>query len=88
MSLFLAYKTDGDFSEIGFSSIIFDFFSRHTRIQAQGLIEVISLIIAIFSIYGLIKFFRKILEQRIVGLATAMIGFVGTFSILLTLYAE
>ena len=84
-SLFLAYKTNGDANEIGFSFVLLDLVSQYVPAKALGLVTILSILVTIFSIFGLVRLFRKILEQRLVGIISASLGFGGSFLILLAM---
>ncbi|MGI0056910.1 MAG: hypothetical protein ACREAK_05995 [Nitrosarchaeum sp.] len=66
----------------GSSFVMFDFFSRYLDSNFQTLLVVISSIFTIFFIFRLAKFFKEVLDNRLPGIGTAILGFVGSFLIM------
>lgn len=50
----------------------------------QGLIMIVSLILAIASIFRLAKFFKKIIQRQYAGIITAILGIFGSLLIVLS----
>src|SRR3990172_11956589 len=77
-----AIGVSGGIGVIGSSFVMFDFFSRYLDSNLQTLMVVISSIFTIFFIFRLAKFFREVLDSRLAGIGTAILGFVGSFLIM------
>lgn len=77
-----AIGASGGLGETGSSFVMFDFFSRYLDSTLQTLLVVISSIFTIFFIFRLAKFFREVLDNRLAGIGTAILGFVGSFFIM------
>ena len=85
LSFAFSYKASGDTPEVGgFVFVILDLLSQYGDSEIQGLVIIISIVITIFSIYGLSVFLRQVIEERLVGILTAIVGFLGSFLILST----
>lgn len=72
----------GGSAGIGFTSI--DFFSNYLDPSLQTLIVLISSVFTIFFIFRLAKFFREIYEHKLAGIVTAILGFFGSFLVVLS----
>jgi len=77
-----AIGASGGLGGAGASFVMFDFFSRYLDSNLQTLLVVISSIFTIFFIFRLAKFFREVLDNRLTGIGTAILGFVGSFFIM------
>ena len=77
-----AIGASGRLGGTGSSFVMFDFFSRYLDSNLQTLLVVVSSIFTIFFIFRLAKFFRDVLENRLAGIGTAILGFVGSFFIM------
>jgi len=82
LSFAFSYKTSGDVTDTGFAFAILNQFSQTGDEQIQAAILILSIVLTIFFIYSLSKFFRQVYEQRQVGIITAVLGFSGSFLIL------
>ncbi len=82
LSFAFSYRTSGDASDAGFAFAILNQISQSGNEQFQAAILILSIILTIFFIYSLSKFFRQIYEQRLIGIITAVVGFSGSFLIL------
>jgi len=77
-----AIGASGGLGGVESSFVMFDFFSRYLDSNLQTLLVVISSIFTIFFIFRLAKFFREVLDNRLAGIGTAILGFVGSFFIM------
>ena len=68
----------------GTSFVMFDFFSRYLDSNLQTVLVVISSIFTIFFIFRLAKFFREVFDNQLAGIGTAILGFVGSFLVILS----
>ena len=66
----------------GSSFVTFDYFSGYLDSNIQTLLVIVSSIFTIFFIFRLAKFFREVLDNRLAGIGTAVLGFVGSFLIM------
>ncbi len=82
LSFAFSYRTSGDATDTGFAFAILNQFSQTGDEQIQAAILILSIVLTIFFIYSLSKFFRQVYEQRQVGIITAVLGFSGSFLIL------
>ena len=82
LSFAFSYRTSGDASDAGFAFAILNQISQSGNEQFQAAILILSIVLTIFFIYSLSRFFRQIYEQRLVGIITAVVGFSGSFLIL------
>ena len=82
LSFAFSYRTSGDASDAGFAFTILNQISQNGNEQIQAAILILSIVLTIFLIYSLSRFFRQIYEQRLVGIITAVLGFSGSFLIL------
>ena len=57
---------------------------RYLDSSVQTLMVIVSTIFTIFFIFRLAKFFREILDNKITGVATAVLGFAGSCLIVLS----
>lgn len=78
LSFTFSYNVSGG---TGLAFTIFNQLSQNVDEQIQAVLLILSIILTIFFIYNLSKFFRQIFEHRIIGLATAVFGFTGSFLI-------
>ena len=60
-----------------------DVISKNLDASSQAVVMIISLIITVYSVYRLAKFFSQVFEHRLAGILTAVLGFSGTFLIML-----
>ena len=77
-----AIGASGGLGGIGSSFVTFDFFSRYLDSTLQTSLVVVSSIFTMFFIFRLAKFFREVLDNRLAGIGTAILGFVGSFLIM------
>ena len=82
LSFAFSYKTSGDATDGGFAFAILNQISQRGDEQIQAAILVLSIVLTIFFIYSLSRFFRQVYEQRQAGIITAVLGFSGSFLIL------
>ncbi len=82
LSFAFSYRISEGAPDGGFAFSILNQLSQNGNEQIQAGILVLSIVLAILSIYSLSKFFRQIYDQRIVGIITAVVGFSGSFLIL------
>lgn len=82
LSFAFSYRTSGDASDGGFAFAILNQISQRGDEQIQAAILVLSIVLTIFFIYSLSRFFRQVYEQRQTGIITAVLGFSGSFLIL------
>lgn len=83
LSFGFAYKIGGTDPELGFSFTILNLFSNYIDSSIQVLIMLISSLFAIFFIFRLASFFRQVYEHRLVGAITSILGFFGSFLVML-----
>jgi len=88
ISFAFTFRISGDASEVGIVFLVLNFLSQNTDPRIQGLIMIVSLVITIFFIYGLAVFFRKIYEQKLAGVVTALLGFAGSLLVFLSSQAN
>ena len=79
-----AIGASGGLGGTGTSFVMFDFFSRYLDSNLQTVLVVISSIFTIFFIFRLAKFFREVLDNQLAGIGTAILGFVGSFLVILS----
>ena len=79
-----AIGASGGLGGTGTSFVMFDYFSRYLDSNIQTLLVVVSSIFTIFFIFRLAKFFREVLDNQLAGIGTAILGFVGSFLIILS----
>jgi hypothetical protein len=82
LSFAFSYRISEDAPDAGFAFDILNQISQNTNEQIQAGILILSIVLAILSIYSLSKFFRQIYEQRLIGIITVIVGFSGSFLIL------
>ena len=82
LSFAFSYRTSGDATDGGFAFAILNQISQRGDEQIQAVILVLSIVLTIFFIYSLSRFFRQVYEQRQAGIITAVLGFSGSFLIL------
>ena len=68
-------------TSIGFPTL--DVISKNLDASSQALVMIISLIITVYSVYRLSKFFSQVFEHRVAGILAAVLGFSGAFLIML-----
>src|SRR3990172_1219112 len=79
-----AIGASGGLGGTGTSFVMFDFFSRYLDSTFQALLVIISSIFTIFFIFRLAKFFREVFDNQLAGIGTAILGFVGSFLVILS----
>ena len=84
ISFGFAITAGGDSSGVGINFLIYDYFSNFIDSSLQTILAVISAVFAIFFIFRLARFFTDVFEHRLAGIATAILGFVGSILIILT----
>jgi len=82
LSFAFSYRISGDASDGGFAFTILNQISQSGNEQIQAAILILSIVLTIFFIYSLSRFFRQIYEQRLTGIITSVVGFSGSFLIL------
>ena len=80
-SLTLAQQFGGKSAGIGVSSVILTFLPSFSDPQIQNAAILGSIVLTILSIYGTAKFLVHIYENRLAGIAIAVLGFLGSISI-------
>jgi hypothetical protein len=61
-----------------------DLFTRYVDSSMQALLTVVSSIFTIFFIFRLAKFFREVLDNQAAGIGVAILGFAGSFLVVLS----
>ncbi len=79
----LAISATGESSLPGVNFVLFDYFSQFLDSNLQTLLVIISSIFTIFFIFRLAKFFRDVYEHKLAGIATAILGFIGSILVIL-----
>ncbi len=82
LSFAFSYRISGDTPEVGFGFVILNLLNQYGDARIQAVVMILSIIVTIFFIYGLTVFIRQVYEQRLIGVATAVLGFSGSFLIL------
>ncbi len=82
ISFTFSYRTSGDASDVGFSFVLLNQISQTGDEQIQAAIMVLSIVVTIFFIYSMARFIRRVYEQRLAGIVTAVLGFSGSFLVL------
>jgi len=80
LSFAFSYRTSGDASDTVF--VLLNQISQAGDGQIQATIMVLSIVVTIFFIYNLARFMRQVYEQRLIGIVTAVLGFLGSFLVL------
>ena len=80
-SLTLAQQLGGESAGLGVSSAILALLPSFSDPRIQSAVILGSIVLTILSIYGTAKFLVNIYENRLAGIATAVLGFVGSISI-------
>jgi len=78
-----AISATGESSVPGVNFVLFDYFSQFLNSDLQTLLVIISSIFTIFFIFRLAKFFRDVYEHKLAGIATAILGFIGSILVIL-----
>lgn len=73
----------GETSGASASFVLFDLVSNSSEPSIQVLVGIISIIFSIFFIFRLAKFLKEIYEHRLAGIGTTILGFSGSFLIIL-----
>ncbi len=81
ISFSFAIRAGGETSGLNF--VVLDFFSRLADPTVQSMVVIISSIFTIFFIFRLAKFFRQVIENRLLGIITSALGFSGSFLVML-----
>ena len=79
-----AIGASGGLVVIGSSFATFDYFSGYLDSTFQTLLVIVLSIFTIFFIFRLAKFFREVFDNQLVGIGTAILGFVGSFLVILS----
>jgi len=82
ISFGMIYRTSGSSSELGINFVFLDFLSRYSDSGTQSLIIILMLVLAVYSVYRLAKFFREVFEHRLTGIITAGLGFSGSILVI------
>jgi len=82
ISFTFSYRTSGDASDVGFGFVLLNQISQTGDEQIQAAIMVLSIVVTIFFIYSMARFIRRVYEQRLAGIVTAVLGFSGSFLVL------
>ena len=77
------YRINSEPSSAGIGIPTLDVISKNLDPSSQAVVMIISLIITVYSVYRLGKFFSQVFEHRLAGILTAAQGFFGTFLIVL-----
>lgn len=83
ISFSFAIRAGVETSGAGLNFVVLDFFSRLADPTVQSMVVIISSIFAIFFIFRLAKFFRQVIENRLLGIITSALGFSGSFLVML-----
>ncbi len=83
ISFSFAIRAGGETSGAGLNFVVVDFFSRFSDPTMQSMVVIISSIFTLFFIFRLAKFFREVIENRLLGIITAVLGLSGSFLVLL-----
>ncbi len=84
ISIALTYLFSGENAEIGFTFTILNILYENVEPSSQVFVLIISLIVTIFFVYGLSKFMREIIEQKLKGIVIASLGLSGSILVLLS----
>jgi len=80
-SLTIAQQFGGESAGLGVSSAILSLLPSFSDPRIQGAVMLGSIVLTILSIYGTAKFLVQIYENKITGIAIAVLGFLGSVSI-------
>ncbi|MDH3677508.1 MAG: hypothetical protein OEQ12_04320 [Nitrosopumilus sp.] len=80
-SITLAQQSGGESTGLGVSSVVSTLLPSFADPQIQSAIILGSIAMTILSIYGTAKFLVHIYDNRLVGIVTAILGFLGSISI-------
>jgi len=80
-SLTLAQQFGGESAGLGVSSVILSLLPSFSDPQIQSAVILGSIVLTILSIYGTAKLLVQIYENKLAGIATAVLGFLGSISI-------
>jgi hypothetical protein len=80
-SLTIAQQLGGESAGLGVSSTMLALLPSFSDPRIQSAVILGSIVLTILSIYGTAKFLVNIYENRLAGIATAVLGFVGSISI-------
>ncbi len=79
-SLTIAQQLGGESAGLGVSSVILSILPISDP-KIQGVVILGSIVLTILSIYGTAKLLVQIYENKLAGIATAVLGFLGSISI-------
>lgn len=82
LSFTFSYRTSGDAPDVGFALVLLNLIVPTGDSQIQAAIMILSIVLTIFFIFNLARFMRQVFEQRLVGIVTAVFGFLGSFLVL------
>jgi len=82
LSLAFTIRLGGNASDAGFSFFLLNVLSQNVDSRIQILLMIISLVVTIFFVYGLVRFFKEILENRLAGMVTSILGFSGSLLVM------
>ena len=74
----------GAAGSLEYNLLFSDFTLRYLDSGIQTLVLIVSSLFAIFFIFKLAKFFRDVLDNRMIGVMTAVLGFAGSFLVVLS----
>jgi len=80
-SLTIAQQFGGESAGLGVSSVILSILPSFSDPKIQGGVILGSIVLTILSIYGTAKLLVQIYENKLAGIATAVLGFLGSISI-------
>ena len=78
-SLVFAVQSTYGTSGAGYAPLLNNFLLSDAIQREQGWILLVSLVLAVSSIFGLAKFITNVYEYKISGIATALLGIFGSF---------
>ena len=79
LSFGFTFRIGGEPSEAGLGFLLLNFLSENADSRIQFLLMIVSIVVTILFFYGLIRLFKQIIEKRLAGIVTAILGFLGSF---------
>lgn len=83
ISFTFSYRTRQE-SQGGAVFVLLDLLNKSGDATTQAFVTIASIVATIFFIYSLSVFFRQIYKHRLAGIVTAIVGFSGSFVIMLS----
>jgi len=80
-SLTIAQQLGGETAGLGVSSVILSIMPSFSDPKIQSVVVLGSIVLTILSIYGTAKLLVQIYENKLAGITTAVLGFLGSISI-------